>query len=522
MPVYEYKGQNFDLPEGLSNEQALSKIRTYLKEDTISTEQPAASQTAAEPSIASELGRQLGLTARAGISGLSSVPNAVADFLSGAANLGLMAAGSEQRVPYLSQVQQQALNQILPTPASGLESAVQTGAEAVAGLMTPGMRLPMAQQAEGATARQVATRAGAEALGTAAGAMVGEQAAKQVQEITGSPWAALAAGLATGTLVGSGTGKAAFALAGPRQEPVTIQQIRQRAQQGYQTMEDAGVTVKSNSIKNKLVPSIQDTLTKENFDPELVAAHKPIQDNLKLLNKIVSDPQVDFKRLEKLRGSFSSLSQGSDDTSRLAKVVVNEIDSFLANLSGKDIQSAKGDPKAALESLTKARTDWRNQSRAQVLQDILDSASAVVEGKGGAISDVLRNKMVNLTSNVDKMKLFSTAEQNVIKAATKATDLEGFLNVLSKFNPQRGLAQASIATSGIPMAATGTGPTQMAGLGMTTLSGLGYMSDKALAASRRKEVQDLISQIASGNLQAPKEGFAIPGLFGATLGTTGQ
>ena len=523
MPVYEYKGQNFDLPEGLSNEQALSKIRSYLNEDTPSTEQPATSQAAPESSIVSELGRQLGLTARAGIAGLSSVPNAVADFLSGAANLGLMAAGSEQRVPYLSQAQQQALNQILPTPASGLESAVQTGAEAVAGLMTPGMRLPMAQQAEDATARQLATRAASEALGTAAGAMAGEQVAKQAQELTGSPWAALAAGLATGTVVGSGTGKAAFALAGPRQEPITIQQIRQRASQGYAAMDDAGVAVRSGSVKDSLIPSIKQTLTKENYDPELVAAHKPIQDNLKLLDKVTSNPYIDFNRLEKIRSSFSGLAQGTDDTARLAKEVTSQIDAFMGNLKNKDVLALSGgSAKDAMKALADARKDWRNQSRAQVLQDILDSASAVVEGKGGAISDVLRNKMVNLTSNVDKMKLFSTAEQNVIKAATKATDLEGFLNVMSKFNPQRGLAQASIVTSGVPMMAAGTGPTQMAGLGMTTMSGLGYLSDKALAAGRRREVQDLISQIASGNLQAPKQGFAIPGLFGAALGTTGE
>lgn len=523
MPVYEYKGQHFDLPEGLSNEQALSKIRSYLNEDTTATGQPATSQAAPEPSIVSELGRQLGLTARAGITGLSSVPNAVADFVSGAANLGLTAAGSEQRVPYLSQLQQQSLNQTLPTPKPGLESSVQTGAEAVASLMTPGMRLPMAQQAENATAKQIATRAASEALGTAAGAMAGEQAAKQAQELTGSPWAALAAGLATGTVVGSGTGKAAFALAGPRQEPVTIQQIRQRASQGYAAMDDAGVAVRSGSVKDNLIPSIKQTLTKENYDPEIVAAHKPIQDNLKLLDKVTSDPYIDFNRLEKVRSSFSGLSQGSDDTARLAKEVTSQIDAFMGNLKNKDVLALSGgSAKDAMKALSDARKDWRNQSRAQVLQDILDSASAVVEGKGGAISDVLRNKMVNLTSNVDKMKLFSTAEQNVIKAATKATDLEGFLNIMSKFNPQRGLAQASIVTSGIPMAATGAGPTQMAGLGMTALGGAGYIADKALAAGRRKEVQDLISQIASGNLQAPKQGFAVPGLFGAALGTMGE
>lgn len=516
MPVYEYNGQHFDLPEGLSNEQALSKIKAHLGETAPA---PTKAEAPKESSLLSEVGRQLGLTARAGISGLSAIPNAVSDFASGAANLGLMVAGSDKRVPYMSQMQQEALNKTLPTPQPGLESKIQTGAEAVAGMMVPGMRLPMAQQAEGATARQIATRGGAEAAGTAAGAMAGEAAAQKVQEVTDSPLAALAAGLATGTIVGSATGKGTFAVAGPRSEPVTIQQIRQRASQGYQAMDDAGVVVRSSGIKDNLVPAIKDSLKKENFDPEIVAAHKPIQDNLKLLDKIVSDPYVDFGRLEKIRSSFSGMAQGTDDTARLAKAVTSEIDSFMGNLKGKDVLATSGgSAKDAMKALEGARKDWRNQNRAQVLQDILESANAVAEGKGGAISDVLRNKMVNLTSNVDKMKMFSTAEQNVIKAATKATDMEGFLNIMSKFNPQRGLAQASIVTTGVPMMATGSGNSQLAGAGMAAMGGAGYAADKLLAAGRKKEVQNLISQIASGNLEAPKQGFAIPGLFGATYG----
>lgn len=519
MPVYEYKGQHFDLPEGLSNEQALSKIQTHLGEGAQAA--PAVEATAEQPTpeASSSIARQLGLTARAGISGLSSVPNAVADFLSGATNLGLQAVGSEKRVPYLSQLQQQALEKTFPTPQPGLESAVQTGAEAVAGLMTPGMKLPMAQQAEGATAKDILRRGSAEAVGTATGAIAGEEAAKKTQEITDSPLAALAAGLATGTVAGSGAGKGVFSLTSPRKEPVTIQQIRQRANQGYKAMEEAGVAIRSNSIKDNLIPSIKESLSKENYDPEIVTAHKPIQDNLKLLDKIVSDPYVDFGRLEKVRSSFSGMAQGTDDTARLAKEVTSQIDSFMGTLKDRDVLALSGSSaKEAMKALSSARTDWRNQSRAQVLQDILDSASAVVEGKGGAISDVLRNKMVNLTSNVDKMKMFSTSEQNVIKAATKATDLEGMLNILSKFNPQRGLAQASIATSGATAALTGSGATGLAGMGMLGLGGAGFAADKLLASGRRKEVENLISQLASGVLEAPKQGFAVPGLFGATMG----
>lgn len=515
MPVYEYKGQQYDLPDGLSNEQALSKIQTYLNEPTAPQETAVPS---VEPtSISSELARQLGLTARAGISGLSTVPNAVADFLSGAANLGLMATGSEKRVPYLSQAQQQAIQQTFPAPKPGLEEKVQTATEAVAGLMTPGMKSPMAQQVEGASSREIARRAGSEAVAAAVGSVVGEEVAKQATELTGSPWAGLAAGLATGTIAGSGTGKGVFALTGPRQEATTIDQIRRRASQGYRTMEDAQVTVDSGSIKNKLIPKLQTELAQNNYDPAIVKAHGAIEDNLKLLDKLITDPTVDFTRLEKVRGSFSSLAQGQDDTARLAKIVTNEIDSYLGNLGSKDISSKTGaNTKEALKALGQARTDWRNQARAQVLQDLLDSSTARMEGSTGAVGDVIKRNLVNLTANTEKMKMFSSREQNVIKSAAKATDMETLLSLLSKFNPERGALQAAFTGGALMKADTIQG---QLGLGA---AGAGYLSDKALASMRQREVRDLISQIASGNLQAPKEGFAVPGLFGAALGASGQ
>jgi hypothetical protein len=330
------------LPAGFQLESGIGQV------SDVSPQQTAPQQ----PSMVSELGRQLGLTARPLIRGLSFAPNAVADFLTGATNLGFMATGSEQRAPYLSQLQQQAINQTFPTPRPGLESAVQTGAEAVAGMMTPGFRLPIATSTEGATARSIGTRAGAEAVGTAAGAIAGEQASQATSEAGFNPLFSLAAGLATGTVVGSGTGKLGFTLASPRQAPVTVEQVRQRATQGYRAMDEAGVALRSASIKKELVPSIQKSLTNENYDPAIVAAHKPIQENLQLLDKIVSDPFVDFGRLEKVRSTFSGLAQGTDDTARLAKTVTADIDSFMGNLKSKDNpRISRGSSKVSLKAL---------------------------------------------------------------------------------------------------------------------------------------------------------------------------
>ena len=233
-------------------------------------------------------------------------------------------------------------------------------------LMTPGLKAPMAQQAEGQTAKEIGRRAGTEAAAVATGAVAGEEAAKQATEVTGSPWAGLAAGLATGTIAGSATGKGLFALTGPRKEAVTIDQIRARASKGYQAMDDAGVALKTTTIRDKLIPNINNELKANNYDPEIVAAHKDIQDNLKLLDKVTSSPYVDFGRLEKVRSAFSDIAKGTDDKARLAKVVTKEIDSYLGNIKGTDTLSLSGTSATkAMEALTQARTDWRNQSRAQ-------------------------------------------------------------------------------------------------------------------------------------------------------------
>lgn len=40
MPVYQYEGQHFDLPEGLTKEQAIAKIETYLGKSSAQAEQP--------------------------------------------------------------------------------------------------------------------------------------------------------------------------------------------------------------------------------------------------------------------------------------------------------------------------------------------------------------------------------------------------------------------------------------------------------------------------------------------------
>lgn len=466
---------------------------------------------------AQELGRQVGLAGRYLVRGASALPNAVADFGAGVVNLGANFIGAEGRVPYLSQVQEQGLEKTFPSPETGLEKGVQVATEAGFGAMFPGVKTPALSTADKTTmvGKEAARRATAEVAGSAAGAVAGEKAAEAATDYAGSPWAGLAVGLATGTVVGSATGKSLFSLSGPRTQPTTIQEVRARASKGYTAMEDAGVAINKQSIENKLLPAFNKISVEENLNPKTVKEHRTITEQIDNARQALSNPFSSFTKLEQVRSNFSTLAQNNDNTGRVAKKIVNEIDSYLGSLDPKDTISVQGKTTAeAMKALKEARTDWRNQARAQVLQDVLDSATARVEGSTGSTGAFVRKGLVNLTANTEKMKLFSTREQNVIKASAKATDLETMLSALANFNPTRGALQANITAGALYNLDT------LAGQAATAAGVGGAVADKALAATRKREMTNLISQIASGNLQAPKEGFAFPGLFGASQGVT--
>jgi hypothetical protein len=117
--VYEYKGVSYELPDGLTNEDALAKIKASLGGEEPTMAQPA--EAPKEQGLGDLLRRQLGLATRAVVTGVSSPANMVTDFLSGAVNVGANLVGSDKRMPYLSKEQSKGLTQLgVPQPENGL------------------------------------------------------------------------------------------------------------------------------------------------------------------------------------------------------------------------------------------------------------------------------------------------------------------------------------------------------------------------------------------------------------------
>jgi len=113
MPVYQYEGQHYDLPDGLSNEQAIAKIKAHLGK----AEAPATEEPSALGQFAANTGGTLAALGDIG-AGLIKAPLAI-----GAAVGGKLRGGNEYTLDELRQAGQAAVEDVLPSMGTtmGLE-----------------------------------------------------------------------------------------------------------------------------------------------------------------------------------------------------------------------------------------------------------------------------------------------------------------------------------------------------------------------------------------------------------------
>ena len=488
MPTYVVTspdGKEFEItaPEGATQEQVLAYAQQNFK--------------AAEPaqrSLGSDILRQVGLTGRAAITGALSLPAMAADPL---ANLVNMAAGKTVMTPPSQGIQNLMTAAGVPAPETGLERAVQTGASAMAGIapqaalakVTPALA-PLGQNLLQQTAA-------AGAGGTAA-----QVASDAVQEATDNPLASIVAGLAAGTVAGSLGAKTATSLSQQRQPLVTLDEIKKRAQQSYSTMENLGVQVKPKSILDTF-DNIESKLVKENFNPKL-DTHKPVAQVLEQIRTMVGQQRVPFTRLEQMRSALVDLKNSKEPATRkYAGQAVAELDNYISNLGAKDIIAGKANVGEAVKAVQTARKDWRNLSRATVIEDALNVAEAKALDPKASEGELIRRQLINLASNKDKMRVFTERERNAIKSVASGPVADPLLSLLARFNPER----SQLVTAGTAFAA-GTNPALAIGV-----SGTGFAADKLQGMLRQRAANRLISDIAQGSLPTLPPNMAWRGLL---------
>lgn len=488
MSVYEYEGKFYDLPDGLSNEQAIKKIQSYL----------GAAAPKEERSVGQEVGRQAGLAARAAYQGFTAPATAALDFLSSAYNLGARALGSESRLPLASQRESQMLTQMgVPTPETGVERAAQAGMQGLTSAAGLARAAPTAFGQD--LVRQLPA--------TGVGAAAAQPVAETVKELTGSDLAAAVSGLLAAGVMGKAAGDLAGKVAAGRQPIMTMDEVRRRAERSYTAVTDAGIEL-NQPAGQALVTAVTNRLERSQFLPESAA---PIQAVLNRMNQATTRGTLSFDDVSELRKLANSLKSNQDqNVRRLSGVMVNEIDDFVSRLSPRDVTAGAGQLDAAIRTLSNARRDWRNLSRANMLDDVLNVAEARAMDPKASESELIRRGFINLAADKNKMRLFTENEQNAIKAVAKGGSLDPLLTFAARFNPERSqLIAGGVVGGGVasPESLMYSAPI-MAG---------GFTADRLQAAMRQRAAQQTVSGLLSGTTPAPLPSTYGRGMLGGVL-----
>ena len=485
-------GKEYEItaPEGATQEQILA----YVQQNYAQAAQP-------QPrTVGQDIARQVGLTARAGITGLTAIPAMMADPVAAAIN---QAAGRQVMALPSQGIQTLMTAAGLPEPEGRLERAVQTGAAAMAGLP------PQAALAKGTPAlAPLAQNLLPQTAAAAAGGTAAQLASEAVQEATENPIASVIAGLAAGTVAGAAAGKTAGVSAAKREPLVTLDEIKKRAQRSYANMEQQGVFIKPKSVLDSF-NNIEAKLVKDNFNPKL-DDHKPVAQVLEQVRDMIGTQRVSFPKLEQMRSALNDLKTSKTPATRkYAGQAVAELDNYISNLSGKDVLAGKGSLGDAVKSVQDARKDWRNLSRATVLEDALNVAEAKALDPKASEGELIRRQLINLAGSKDKMRFFTDREKNAIKSVASGPMADPLLSLLARFNPER----SQLVTAGTAFAA-GTNPALAA-----TVSGAGFAADKLQSALRQRAVNRLISDVATGRLPEVPPGMAWRGMLSGLMTT---
>jgi len=213
--------------------------------------------------------------------------------------------------------------------------------------------------------------------------------------------------------------------------------------------------------------------------------------------------RVSFTKLEQMRSAANGLKTANEPATRkFAGDLVDEIDNYIGSLKGNDLIAGQGGLDKAVSSVQSARKDWRNLSKATILEDALNVAEARKERPTASESELIRTQLINLAANKKKMKQFTETEQNAIKSVTRGGVADPLLSLIARFNPERST-----------LVQVGTGIGLVANPLTAAVPVAGFAADRYLGAVRGREMRGLVSDVAGGTVQPPQPGYGWRGML---------
>jgi hypothetical protein len=421
--------------------------------------------TPEQPSTWDGLQRQLGLTARAGLQGLSSPLAIVGDAANGVANLGIRGvnavAGTE--IPELEtygQYTDRALDKVLPKPEGTGEQVANIGAQMMSG----------------------------------AGAMAG---VAKVGEMAGTKLLAP---------LGESVIAKAINSVGSKPKIPSTPEIKAASQAAYKASEEAGLIIKPTRMQ-QLSEAVKTKLADYAFDPE---DQPMIARALARLDKAGAE-NITLKGVDAIRKKLVNVMQDGNNTERMmARKILGYIDDSMTSLTPDDV--VQGNTDEAVKVLTEARSLWKVQAKSQLIDDLVVQAQdqAARTNSGGNLQNILRQKLGTILSKPKLARMFSKEEIDAIRQIVRGTASQNALRTVGRLAPSSNAQLGPILTQmGLMGGAgyTGAGLTGAAvGVGVPAVGAIAKAGGTALTkgAINRLSTQVRSSAIPRAPQQAPQ------------------
>ena len=223
-----------------------------------------------------------------------------------------------------------------------------------------------------------------------------------------------------GGLIGGGTA----AKAG-RPKPASTEQIRALGTQAYERAKNAGVVFSPQSY-GAMVDDIAAKLAKQPYRAELAPK---VAAAMRALEEAKAAPQS-FAELDLLRKIVGTAGKSaSDDERRLAKIMVNTMDDFVAKAKPSDIVA--GDISVAGPAFTEARSLWAKAKRSESVEKMIERAKRSPTDTSSAI----RTQFRRIADSDKKLRAYSPEQQQVIKDIAQGGPISNALTAIGKISP---------------------------------------------------------------------------------------
>lgn len=260
--------------------------------------------------------------------------------------------------------------------------------------------------------------------------------------------------------------------------------LRSEAKNFYKQAENAGVVVKPQSFQT-MAADAATAAGKAGIDKTL---HPRATAVLKRLSEEGAAP-LDFERLETVRRVAKAAGASGDaDERRIAGIIIDKIDDYVANLSAADITA--GNAPEAAKAIVKARDLWSKVKKLETVERLVDRAQTSASGfSGSGFENALRTEFRSLAKNDKAMRAFTADERKAIKLVARGGPTENIARAIGKFAPT---GIVSSVLSGSAGAAIG------GGVGAVAVPTAGFLARQLATALTKRNVRAVEKLIKDG------------------------